>query len=132
MKCTDRLRNDNCVPINGSQAKPGNQKRYTVKNSIPEAEKIRLLARLNRIPVWALPKSFLAIIGIGYFFTFYDISNIGFAMPAINEQFHLSNATSLFLALSVGLIGYIIGSFIIGTLWQIVLDATACSCSHSH
>lgn len=75
-----------------------------------------LLARLNRIPVWALPKSFLVIIGLGYFFTFYDISNIGFAMPAINEQFHLSNSTSLFLALSVGLIGYIIGSFVIGTL----------------
>lgn len=75
----------------------------------------KLLARLNRIPVWALPKSFLAIIGLGYFFTFYDISNIGFAMPAINEQFHLSNSTSLFLALSVGLIGYIIGSFVIGT-----------------
>ncbi len=87
-----------------------------MENSIPESEKIRLLARLNRIPVWALPKSFLAIIGIGYFFTFYDISNIGFAMPAINEQFHLSNATSLFLALSIGLIGYIIGSFIIGTM----------------
>jgi MFS family permease len=53
---------------------------------------------------------------LGYFFTFYDISNIGFAMPAINEQFHLSNSTSLFLALSIGLIGYIIGSFVIGTL----------------
>lgn len=77
---------------------------------------VDLLARLNRIPVWSLPKSYLAIIGLGYFFTFYDISNIGFAMPAINEQFHLSNSTSLFLALSVGLIGYIFGSFVIGTL----------------
>lgn len=75
-----------------------------------------LLARLNRVPIWAFPKSFLLIIGLGYFFTFYDISNIGFAMPAINEQFHLSNSTSLFLALSVGLIGYIIGSFVIGSL----------------
>lgn len=75
-----------------------------------------LLARLNRIPVWSFPKSFLAIIGLGYFFTFYDISNIGFAMPAINEQFHLSDSTSLFLALSIGLIGYIIGSFVIGSL----------------
>lgn len=75
-----------------------------------------LIARLNRIPVWALPGNYLAIIGLGYFFTFYDISNIGFAMPAINEQFHLSNSTSLFLALSVGLIGYIIGSFVIGSM----------------
>lgn len=85
-----------------------------MKSSDSDQKNIELLARLNRIPVWALPKSYLAIIGIGYFFTFYDISNIGFAMPAINEQFHLSNATSLFLALSVGLIGYIVGSFVIG------------------
>ncbi|MCO6496740.1 MAG: MFS transporter [Chitinophagaceae bacterium] len=84
--------------------------------STSENQSAVLLARLNRIPVWALPKSFLVVIGLGYFFTFYDISNIGFAMPAINEQFHLSNSTSLFLALSVGLIGYIIGSFVIGTL----------------
>lgn len=75
-----------------------------------------LLGRMNRIPVWALPKSYLFIIGLGYFFTFYDISNIGFAMPAINEQFNLSHSTSLFLALSVGLIGYVIGSFVIGRL----------------
>lgn len=87
-----------------------------MESEFSEKNTATLLARLNRIPVWALPKSYLAIIGIGYFFTFYDISDIGFAMPAINEQFKLSNSTSLFLALSVGLIGYIIGSFVIGTL----------------
>lgn len=79
-------------------------------------KKSELLARLNRIPVWAFPKKFLIIIGIGYFFTFYDISNIGFAMPAINTEFKLTDSMSLFLALSVGLIGYIIGSFVIGAL----------------
>lgn len=83
---------------------------------ISDKKSSELIARLNRIPVWALPGRFLGVIGLGYFFTFYDISNIGFAMPAINEQFHLSNSTSLFLALSVGLIGYIVGSFVIGTL----------------
>ncbi|MCC7400399.1 MAG: MFS transporter [Chitinophagaceae bacterium] len=87
-----------------------------MENPGDDKRSIQLIARLNRIPVWSLPKSYLAIIGLGYFFTFYDISNIGFAMPAINEQFRLSNSTSLFLALSVGLIGYIIGSFVIGTL----------------
>lgn len=75
-----------------------------------------LLARLNRIPVWSLPKTYLVIIGLGYFFTFYDITDIGFAMPAISEQFQLSHSTSLFLALAIGLIGYVIGSFVIGTL----------------
>ena len=73
-----------------------------------------ILARVNRIPTWSLPASFLAIIGIGYFFTFYDISDIGLAMPAIDHQFNLSNSLSLFLALSIGLIGYAIGSFVVG------------------
>lgn len=77
---------------------------------------MELLARLDRIPRWALPKRYLVIIGIGYFFTFYDITDIGFAMPSINDQFHLSGSESLFLALSIGLIGYIVGSLVIGTL----------------
>lgn len=75
-----------------------------------------IIARANRIPVWSLPTAFLAIIGLGYFFTFYDISDIGLAMPAIATQFHIGASTSLFIALSVGLIGYGIGSYIIGSL----------------
>lgn len=77
-----------------------------------------LMARLNRIPSWSLPTSFLVIIGIGYFFTFYDISDIGFAMPAIESQFSIpaNGFISLFLALSTGLIGYAIGSYVIGSL----------------
>lgn len=75
-----------------------------------------ILARLNRIPVWSLPRTYLVVIGLGYFFTFYDITDIGFAMPAIAKQFQLSHSMSLFLALAIGLIGYIVGSLVIGTL----------------
>ncbi len=81
-----------------------------------KASAVEVLARLNRIPVWALPRHYLAIIGLGYFFTFFDIADIGFAMPAIDRQFDLSGGTNLFLALAVGLIGYIVGSFVIGAL----------------
>lgn len=49
-----------------------------------------ILARLNRIPVWSLPRCYLVIIGLGYFFTFYDITNIGFALPAIADRFALA------------------------------------------
>src|ERR1700761_2112643 len=73
-----------------------------------------VLARLDRIPAWSLPVSYLVIIGIGYFFTFFDIADIGFGMPAIVKQFHLSSSASTFVALSVGLIGYAIGSIVIG------------------
>jgi MFS transporter, putative metabolite:H+ symporter len=74
-----------------------------------------LIARLERIPEWSLPYSYLAIIGLSYFFVFYDITDIGFGLPAIATQFHLTGSESLFLALAVGLIGYILGSFVIGT-----------------
>lgn len=73
-----------------------------------------ILARLDRIPVWTLPGSYLVIIGIGYFFTFFDITDIGFTMPAIAQQFQLTGSESLFVALAVGLIGYAVGSIVIG------------------
>lgn len=73
-----------------------------------------ILARQDRIPAWTLPRWYLVIIGIGYFFTFFDITDIGFTMPAIAEQFHLSGSEALFVALAVGLVGYAIGSIVIG------------------
>ncbi len=75
-----------------------------------------LTARLNRINTWSLPVYLLGIIGMGYFFVFYDISDIGFAMTTVKTQFNLSGSEVLFVALSVGLIGYAVGSYVIGTL----------------
>src|SRR6201986_2155913 len=75
-----------------------------------------VLARLDRIPVWSLPARYLVVIGIGYFFTFFDISDIGYGMPSIVKQFHLSNSESTFVALAIGLIGYAVGSILIGGL----------------
>ncbi len=74
-----------------------------------------ILARMDRLERWPLPPVSLLIIGLGYFFTFFDIADIGFAMPPIAVQFRLSHSEILFFALSIGLIGYIAGSYIIGT-----------------
>jgi MFS family permease len=82
----------------------------------PDRSAAGVLARQDRIDVWALPWHYLLIIGTGYFFTFYDITDIGFAIPQVQTQFHLSGHESTFLALAVGLIGYAIGSVVIGTL----------------
>ncbi|HEX7325546.1 MAG TPA: MFS transporter [Rhodanobacteraceae bacterium] len=81
---------------------------------VPDLNARSVLARQDRIPVWTLPGWYLAVIGIGYFFTFFDITDIGFAMPAIARQFHLTGSEALFVALAVGLIGYAIGSIVIG------------------
>lgn len=81
-----------------------------------QAQAAAVLGRLDRIPIWSLPASYLVIIGIGYFFTFYDIADIGYGMPAISKQFHLSGSDATFVALSIGLIGYAVGSILIGGL----------------
>lgn len=73
-----------------------------------------VLARQDRNPVWTLPRRYLVIIGIGYFFTFFDIADIGYTMPAIAEQFKLSGSESLFVALALGLVGAT--SFFLGFL----------------
>ncbi len=75
-----------------------------------------LLARLDRVPVWALPRRYLAIIGIGYFFVFYDIADIGYALPAISKEFGLTGSEGVFIAVAVGLVGYVVGSIGIGSL----------------
>lgn len=75
-----------------------------------------ILARMDRLEHSPLPPVSILVIGLGYFFTFFDITDIGFAMPPIAAQFRLSNSEILFFALSIGLIGYIAGSYIIGTL----------------
>jgi MFS family permease len=73
-----------------------------------------LLARMNRLPGWPLPKFDFVVLGVAYFFVFYDIADIGFGMPAIVTQWHLSTATTKFVAVAIGLIGYIVGSIAIG------------------
>jgi hypothetical protein len=60
-----------------------------------------ILARQDRIPAWSLPGVYLVIIGVGYFFTFFDIADIGYAMLAINKQFSLSSGASTFVALAL-------------------------------
>src|SRR5699024_4964236 len=75
-----------------------------------------ILARLNRIPVWSLPRYYLVVIGLGYFFTFSDTTDICVAMPAVAEQWGLSGKWILFSAVAFGLLGYILGSLVIGAL----------------
>ena len=76
----------------------------------------KVLARQDRIPIWALPKWYLWVIGIGYFFTFFDIADIGYGMPAIAAEFHLTGSQSIFVALACGLVGYVVGSIVIGSI----------------
>jgi len=68
------------------------------------------LSRLDRIPVWPYEKRLLWVVGAGYFFAFFDIVTISFAMPVIATQFHVSKG-AVSLSVTSSLIGYIIGAF---------------------
>jgi putative MFS transporter len=70
-----------------------------------------LIARLDRIPIWPYPTSTLWIIGAGFFFAFFDIVTIGFALPVLTREFGVSEEQATW-AVTSGLIGYILGSFL--------------------
>jgi putative MFS transporter len=71
---------------------------------------------MDRLPGWPLRRFDFVVLGIAYFFVFYDITDIGFGMPAIAKQFDLNSDAVKFVAVAIGLIGYIVGSNFIGLL----------------
>ncbi len=82
-----------------------------------------ILARQERIPVWALPASFIAIIGASYFFTFYDLfaMNITFAQTALSLGWVSSpNSPELAgleaLPLTSYIVAYMVGALVLSPL----------------
>ena len=80
-----------------------------------------LLARLDRIPTWALPRLFALIIGIGFLFTFYDIFDINVSFIQTCSAL-VSGCTpersSAFIGLPVllNLAGYVAGTLVLSPL----------------
>jgi MFS transporter, putative metabolite:H+ symporter len=67
------------------------------------------LARLDRIPVWPYERKLLWVVGAGYFFAFFDIVTISYALPVIATQFHVSKG-AVSLSVTSSLVGYIVGA----------------------
>jgi len=94
----------------------------------------QIVARLDRIKVWALPLSFLFIIGLGFLFTFYDIFDINVSFIQTCTQIvpkclagpppgatslppgFVGASDKLGLPVLWNLIGYVIGALILGPL----------------
>lgn len=74
-----------------------------------------LIARLDRIPMWPFGRVVLWVIGMGFLISFYDITNVSFALPDIATHFHLSSAASA-IPVTASLLGYILGSYLNSTL----------------
>ncbi|MFM8561546.1 MAG: MFS transporter [Solirubrobacterales bacterium] len=68
-----------------------------------------VIERLDAIRVWPYHRRVLVALGAAYFFAFYDVVNIGDALPEIAKQFDVSTKTSGY-AVSIGLLGYVVGS----------------------
>lgn len=74
-----------------------------------------IIARIDRLPVRPYPRSWLVILGVGYFFAFYDILTLSFALvsPMVKE---LALTQALISgAVSATLFGYIIGAYAVST-----------------
>jgi len=72
-------------------------------------------ARIDRLPRFPLPIGTLVLMALLYFFSYYDITVIGDALPSIKTQFNLTTA-QLALPVTVNLAGYVIGSYAFGNI----------------
>ncbi|HEY6934947.1 MAG TPA: MFS transporter [Marmoricola sp.] len=80
-----------------------------------------IIARLERLEVWSLSYSFIAIIGLGFLFTFYDIFDINVSFiqtcaeikPGCTPETALG---SLPLPVVLNLAGYVVGTLLLSPL----------------
>jgi putative MFS transporter len=76
-----------------------------------------IIARQDRIPVWALPNLSIVIIGLGFLFTFFDIGDINVSFIQTCVQIVpgcLPQIASKYLGLPVllNLVGYVLGALV--------------------
>ena len=74
-----------------------------------------LNARIDRLPTWGLSKMVFVVVGLAYFFAFYDISAIAFTLPELSTLFHLSG-NQIAYPVTANLLGYVIGAYALGTI----------------
>ncbi|MDS0256736.1 MFS transporter [Thermoplasmatales archaeon AK] len=75
-----------------------------------------LTARIDRLTVRPYPRMWMVILGIGYFFAFYDILSLSytFVSPMV-VQLHMTEVL-LSLSASLTLFGYIVGTYVVSTI----------------
>ncbi|GAB2982946.1 MFS transporter [Amycolatopsis acidiphila] len=66
-------------------------------------------ARLDRLPGWPFSRAVFAVLGAGFFCAYFDITNIGSALPKALEQFH-APVGSAGTVVGLGLWGYVAGA----------------------
>src|SRR4051794_7840592 len=87
----------------------------------PTSRGNELLARLERIDLWALPFLFIGILGLGFPFTFYDIFDINgsFIQSGVDLKKGCTpgNATTtLRTPILLNLAGYVLGTLVLSPI----------------
>jgi putative MFS transporter len=75
----------------------------------------QLNARVDRLPVWGLSPVVFMVLGLCYFFAFYDITAIGSTLPVIVKDLNIPESASS-VPITSNLLGYVIGAYLFGTL----------------
>ena len=73
------------------------------------------IARLDAITRWPYERKLLVIVGAAWFFAYFDIVNIGYALPAITEQFG-TRTSVISVVVTLSLLGCIVGALVDGVL----------------
>jgi MFS transporter, putative metabolite:H+ symporter len=87
----------------------------------PDARAEHVVARQDRILIWALPYSFLLVLGLGFLFTFFDIFdiNVSFIQTCVQIVSNCSVITAssyLSIPVLVNLVGYVVGAIVLTPL----------------
>lgn len=75
----------------------------------------QVLGRLDALTSWPYRPQLLVAVGAAWFFAFFDVVNIGYALPVISEQFGVSSSQAA-IAVTLGLVGYVVGSLLDGVI----------------
>lgn len=81
----------------------------TASRAKPEDSASLIAARIDRLPAWPYGPFLYVIVGMGFFFAFFEIGTIGPTLPKVIAVTHSTTAAGA-LAVSLGLWGYIVGS----------------------
>ena len=72
-------------------------------------------ARIDRLPVWGLGRSFFVLIGLSYLFAFYDLTAIGVSLTPMLADLGLPKSASAG-PVAWGLVAYMVGAYGLGSV----------------
>ncbi|MGW3953134.1 MFS transporter [Streptomyces sp. NPDC004752] len=75
----------------------------------------QLNARIDRLPRMGLRLPVFAVVGLSYFFGFYEISTFAYTLPTMREVLGLTGAQVAY-PVAANLAGYAVGSYLLGRL----------------